>query len=126
MEGTSHLDPVPTSPATLAWRRAKDHADLCLLAEEFLAGRLASFPGWGASETDAETDALLGALVAACRAGFLPLASQQGGARRRAFVLGFAPPRLAKSLARDAARRGLACVVHGPGAGRRARGVRRA
>jgi hypothetical protein len=90
------------------------------LAEEFLAGRLRSFPGWGAPRTDPETDALQGSLVAACRAGFLPLASQQGGARRRAFVLGFAAPSLARRLAREATRRKLACIVHGAGEGRAA------
>jgi len=121
MAGTILALHMPTTPSKrtarqdrghATWRHARSHAELCALAAEFLAGRLDSFPGWGAPDTDPETDALQGSLIAACQAGFLPLASQQGGARRRAFVLGFAPPSLARRLAREAARRKLACVVH--------------
>jgi hypothetical protein len=112
ISGRDRDDDVPTSTTKPTWRVARSHADLCALAEQFLSGRLRSFPGWGAPDTDPETDALQAALVAACRAGFLPLASQQGGPRRRAFVLGFAAPRLARLIAREAARRKLSCIVH--------------
>jgi hypothetical protein len=46
-------------------------------------------------------------LVAATRRGFLPLASQEGGPQRCAFVLGFAPPALAAELQAAATSCGL-------------------
>lgn len=93
--------------ARSAWRKARSASDLRLLALLFLDGRLPHFPGWGARATDEETDRLLAPLRAAVRAGLLPVASQDGGSTRRAFVLGFADPRLAARLVRSAGRAGL-------------------
>ena len=82
-----------------AWRRAASFAELCRLAAAFLRGELGCFPGWGAPDTDEETDRLEGVLLAGCAAGILPLASQEGGAgtlghdgrpeQRRAFLCAF-------------------------------------
>ena len=82
-----------------AWRAARRYEDLCRLGAAFLRGDLDHFPGWGAADTDEETDALEDLLVACCRAGFLTVASQVAGTgahgadgrpeRRRAFVTGF-------------------------------------
>lgn len=82
-----------------AWRAARRYEDLCRLGAAFLRGDLEHFPGWGAADTDEETDALEDLLVACCRAGFLTVASQAAGPaaagadgrpeRRRAFVTGF-------------------------------------
>jgi len=93
--------------AQAAWSAARSPAELCALAAEFLQGRMPYFPGWGASTTDAETDAVVGPLVAATQRGFLPLASQEGGPQRCAFVLGFAPPALATELCHAATACGL-------------------
>ena len=89
------------------WRAARSFAELCERGALFLEGRLSSFPGWGAAETDAETDGAAALLARANRAGFLTLASQVGSAqraadgraeRRRAFLLGFASPALEARL----------------------------
>lgn len=82
-----------------AWRAATRYEDLCRLGAAFLGGELDHFPGWGAADTDEETDALEDLLVACCAAGFLTVASQTAGPevpgadgrpeRRRAFVTGF-------------------------------------
>jgi len=91
-----------------AWRAATRYEELCSLGAAFLAGDHAHFPGWGAKDTDEETDDLSDLLAACCRAGFLTVASQPGapeepGAdgrpeRRRAFVTGFAMGPTAEAL----------------------------
>lgn len=98
----------PIDEAARAWREAHSFAELCELGARFLEGNLPFFPGWGAPETDEETDGLESLLAAANRAGFLTLASQRGapespGAdgrteRRRAFVCGFASEATAARL----------------------------
>jgi len=98
----------PNDEAARAWREARSFAELCELGARFLEGELPFFPGWGAPDTDEETDGLESLLAAANRAGFLTLASQRGtpespGAdgrteRRRAFVCGFAARATACSL----------------------------
>ena len=101
------MDTRTPAQAKAAWSAARSSDELCALAAEFLQGRLPYFPGWGASATDTETDAVLGPLVAATRRGFLPLASQEGGPQRCAFVLGFASPALAAELQAAATSCGL-------------------
>lgn len=100
----------PNDEAARAWREARSFDELCELGARFIEGQLPFFPGWGAPETDEETDGLESLLAAANRAGFLTLASQRGapespGAdgraeRRRAFVCGFAAGATARSLER--------------------------
>ena len=82
-----------------AWLAASSYPELCALGAAFLAGDLGHFPGWGAPETDEETDGVENLLVACCQGGFLTVASQRGEAarpgedgrpeERRAFVTGF-------------------------------------
>lgn len=106
------MDTCTSAQARAAWSAARTLAELCALTAEFLQGRLPYFPGWGSSATDTETDALVEPLVAATRRGFLPLASQEGGANRCAFVLGFAAPALARELQRDATTCGLRVWIY--------------
>jgi hypothetical protein len=91
------------------WREASSYAELCELGARFLEGDLDSFPGWGADDTDEETDEVSGLLAAWCHAGFLTVASQPGEPdgpghdgrleRRRAFVTGFVDGPAAERLA---------------------------
>ena len=60
------------------WLTAQSYAELCALGARFLEGDLDAFPGWGAADTDEETDAIEDLLAAWCRAGFLTVASQPG------------------------------------------------
>lgn len=93
--------------ARAAWRAAASFADLCALGAAFVGGRCAHFPGWGARETDDETDAIREALVALHARGFLSVASQPAfdgtrdgrRVRQRAFVAGFARAELARRWA---------------------------
>jgi Domain of unknown function (DUF6919) len=113
-------DPDTRRRARDAWRAANDFPELCELGARFVEGDLAHFPGWGAPETDDETDRVADLLAAACRAGFLTVASQLGsedepGAdgrleRRRAFVTGFIDPVLGPAL-EDLGTRGLRVVL---------------
>lgn len=103
------------SRARAAWTKARKHGELCALARLFLEGRLPHFPGWGASAADTETDRLLHALACATRAGWLPVASQDGSASRRAFVLGFAAAPLAARLVRRGRRAGLRAFSYARG-----------
>jgi hypothetical protein len=92
------------------WSRAHDFAALCVLGARFLEGELPFFPGWMAADVDDETDALAHVLAAACRGGFLTVASQPGSLAgrtadgralaQRAFVTGFAREDTAARLAR--------------------------
>ncbi len=92
--------------ARARWRSARTFDDLCTLGAAFLEGRCAHFPGWGAPETDVETDAIRAPLVALHRRGFLSVASQPAfeghrdgrDVRQRAFVTGFARDELARKL----------------------------
>ncbi|MDA1265474.1 MAG: hypothetical protein O2816_10390 [Planctomycetota bacterium] len=91
------------------WREASSYAELCELGARFLEGDLDTFPGWGADDTDEETDEISGLLAAWCRRGFLTVASQPGEPdgpghdgrleRRRAFVTGFVDEHAAERLA---------------------------
>ena len=91
-----------------AWRAATRYEELCSLAAAFLTGGIDHFPGWGAGDTDEETDEVEGLLTSCCLGGFLTVASQRGqperpGAdgrpeRRRAFVTGFMDPGAAAAL----------------------------
>ncbi len=92
-----------------AWLAASSYPELCALGGAFLTGDLGHFPGWGAPETDEETDGVEQLLVACCQRGFLTVASQRGeGARpgedgrpeeRRAFVTGFVDEQALELLA---------------------------
>ena len=96
------------SAAERKWQTARTFGDLCQLAERFLEGDLPYFPGWMAPDIDEETDALVPYLVAACRQGLLPTASQPGACpawshdgrpwKQRAFVVGFATPAFERAL----------------------------
>ena len=91
------------------WKTAAGFQDLCQLGAAFLRGEIEQFPGWGASSTDEETDALVPILCALQQMGFLTVASQSGhtqspaadgrSEKRRAFVLGFAGERAVSMLA---------------------------
>lgn len=107
------------------WRDARCFADLLALARGFLEGRRGDFPGWGGRDLDEESDALLGPLLAANRAGLLTVASQPGrpfsGGHDgrawggRAFVGGFAGASVVSRLEEAAARAGLEVRAEGPG-----------
>lgn len=92
-----------------AWRAARSFDELCALGAAFLDGRCAHFPGWGAPESDTETDSIRAPLLELSARGFLSVASQpgfegarDGGAvRQRAFVAGFARVDLARRIARS-------------------------
>jgi hypothetical protein len=122
------LDPRTraTSPARsadeAAWRAARGFDDLCELGARFVAGELGLFPGWLASTTDVETDALAPALVRLNRAGLLTLASQPGlighahdGAAlaQRAFVTGMLRPDLAPRVLAHGSEAQIALHVRG-------------
>lgn len=85
---------------------ARTFVELCDLGGAFLAGRCPYFPGWGAPDPDAETDAILAPLVALNRLGILTVASQPAfeglrdrrATRQRAFFSGFARTDVARTL----------------------------
>lgn len=86
------------------WRLAASHRDLCALGERFVRGEISFFPGWNAPDLDAESDEIVAFLALACRAGFLPCASQPATSDQRAFVAGFADESAAlalRGMARD-------------------------
>ena len=58
-----------------AWRAATRYEELCSLAAAFLTGGIDHFPGWGAGDTDEETDEVEGLLTSCCLGGFLAVAS---------------------------------------------------
>ena len=93
-----------------AWRRARSFDELCELGARFSAGELDSFPGWGASALDTESDSISKHLVQLNQAGFLTLASQPGRRSQRAFVCGFARAPLARALVLGARRAGLGAM----------------
>lgn len=107
-----------------AWRAARTFEELCELAARFVEGRTSFFPGWLASTTDEESDAIAVDLAALNRRGFLTVASQPAAApheghdgqvwKRRAFVLGFCRPALAKEVERACAPLGLATAAFPP------------
>ena len=96
------MDPDP-------WLSARTFAELCELGARFVEGEIASFPGWGSTATDEETDVVAAELAAINRGGLLTVASQRGASdrrgsdgrieRRRAFVTGFVAPTRADALA---------------------------
>ena len=91
-----------------AWRSASSYPELCALGAAFLTGDLDHFPGWGAPQTDEETDWVEEVLVGCCQAGFLTVASQRGlppqsgpddrPEKRRAFVTGFVDETASRAL----------------------------
>jgi hypothetical protein len=113
-----------------AWREAESFEALCALGERFVRGELSHFPGWGASELDVESDALVAELARANRGGFLTTASQPGRPfapghdgrawGQRAFVCGFALEAAHGRLVAAAARAGLWCTGARAGLGRAA------
>ena len=128
----AHHDPRTVSALTreqarAEWRGARSFEDLCALGARFLAGDLSFFPGWGAPETDAETDSIAARLIEFHRAGFLTVASQPGGScvrswdgareSRRAFVTGFASSTAARAIATLGTHAELLVAVFAPGAG---------
>jgi hypothetical protein len=92
------------------WSEAVSFEDLCHLSARFLSGEVTTFPGWMATELEEETEELAPVLVPLNLAGLLTVASQRGHASRlepdgrnrarRSFVMGFASPTAAESLAR--------------------------
>lgn len=68
----------PPHPDSHRWREAQSMEDLLALTRSFLQGELAVFPGWGAADTDDETDEFERALLDANQAGLLSVASQPG------------------------------------------------
>lgn len=104
------------------WREARGFEDLCSLAERFVAGEIAHFPGWGACTLDVESDALRDDLARLARAGWLTTCSQPGrldpgrDSRQRAFVAGFASETLAARVRELAANPGLGARIARRGA----------
>jgi hypothetical protein len=110
---------------TDVWRRAESFEALCELGARFVEGALEHFPGWGAPELDAESDALVPQLARANRGGLLTTASQPGRPfapghdgrawGQRAFVCGFVRPATHARLVEAAAHAGLWCLGNGSG-----------
>lgn len=108
----------------LTWKTARTVADLGTLMADWLEGRIATRPGYCATDTDPETAPLLPVLVAANRAGFVTDNSQPGcdeagfdGARwrQRAAVDGWiADPDLYARLTTAARNAGLAITTDEP------------
>jgi hypothetical protein len=106
--------PDVNSGSKRAWRSAQSFEDLCELGARFSAGELDSFPGWGASSLDTESDSISKELVSMNQAGFLTLASQPGRPSQRAFVCGFARAKLARALVGAAREAGLGLMRQTP------------
>lgn len=111
---------------TAPWRAARTFVDLCALGARFVRGEVRHFPGWGAPDLDAESDALAPELAAAMSGGFLTTASQPGrpfaprhdgrDAAQRAFVCGFSSRATYARLAAAASAGGLWCAAPEAGA----------
>lgn len=103
------------------WRAARSFDELCELGARFVAGDLASFPGWGHACLDLESEDLAPLLAALNRSGLLTLCSQPGlrepvrALEQRAFVSGFASDRAVRAVSAYAFAAGIRACVQRPG-----------
>lgn len=120
------MEEDPPHPDSERWLKAQSMADLLSLTRLFLQGEVAVFPGWGASDTDEETDDFEGALLDANRGGLLSVASQPGSpfgpgfdgrtVGGRAFVGGFCTEAALGPLVAAARAGQILAAVERPGA----------
>ena len=106
-----------------AWMKARTLEDLADLMASWLAGHLATRPGYLHPAPDDETTPLLPVLGRACRAGYLTDCSQPGTLgpawdgtphQDRAYIAGYAPRAVAGDLADLAQEHDLVAIVQPP------------